>query len=699
MLAALGLAVNCPAAIIRVPQDRPTIIAGIAAAQEGDTVLVSGGVYQEHNLTITNGIAVLSGGGSGVITIDGQGDGGTRVFTVNSTSTNLATISGFSIINGNAYPTRLDGAGVHWIAGPLLISDCVFSNNYADGGVVGTTTSPQDPTKLKVVDCVFNNNNAENFAGVIGATVIRCLLYNNTGWNDACVLASCNSTNCTLYNNTGGVLSNPWTTGGLGGGIAVNCIVWGNSGYNGQQVDQTTPTTVTYSIVQAGYAGTGDLSSDPLFVDAAGGDLHLQTNSPAIHAGDPAILNADGSRSDMGAYGGDFTAQPASFLTNGLVAYYPFNGSANDASGNGHNGTVVGATLTTNRFGQPNGAYLFGGPAAYVTAPLNANVFSNDFTASVWFNASDIADGWPTLLYEQGVSPGLTPLGFGIAGLTCGCDSPGYLIADASLSGPSFNWFLDRKQQTPIGTYCQAVVTKAGTNAVLYLNSQVAVTGSVSSPITQTGDTLWIGRRPDEDVPGAYVFHGIIDDVRIYSRGLSAAEVQALYLYESTPPPPPPACTPHAATAAATVDNGFVVGATLTDGGCGYTNTPLVRVLGDGSGAQAVAVVSNGVVTAVSILAAGSGYTNTAIIVIEPPFIPQPAMRISVLLSGTLVTPVIELDLGNLSPYDSYQLEFRPGAGGTWTTLGSPFTPTASTDTQYVNTIGAIGFIRVKHVP
>ena len=57
---------------------------------------------------------------------------------------------------------------------------------------------------------------------------------------------------------------------------------------------------------------------------------------------------------------------------------------------------------------------------------------------------------------------------------------------------------------------------------------------------------------------------------------------------------------------AAVVVNGFVVGATITDGGYGYTNTPTVRIIGGGgSGAQAVAVVSNGVVTAVNVLDAG----------------------------------------------------------------------------------------------
>lgn len=297
------VATGSQAATIRVPQDQATIAAAIAAAQEGDSVLVSSGTYQEHNLTITKGIMVQSASGSSVTTIDGQQIGGTRVFTVNSASTNLAKISGFSIINGNASPTRLDGAGVHWIAGPLLISNCVFSNNYANGGIVGTTTTPQDPTKLKVVDCVFRNNSAENHPGVVGATVVRCLFYNNSAWNNPPALVSCNATNCTIYGNTGGVLGNPWTTGGISGGTAVNCIVWGNSGYNGQQVDQTTSTTVTYSIVQGGYAGSGNLTFDPLFVNAAAGNFNLLPTSPAIDTGDPTAPNdADGTRADMGAF-------------------------------------------------------------------------------------------------------------------------------------------------------------------------------------------------------------------------------------------------------------------------------------------------------------------------------------------------------------------------------------------------------------
>ena len=52
---------------------------------------------------------------------------------------------------------------------------------------------------------------------------------------------------------------------------------------------------------------------------------------------------------------------PSYVPTDGLVAYYPFNGNANDESGNGNHGTVNGATLTTDRDGNENSSYSFDG--------------------------------------------------------------------------------------------------------------------------------------------------------------------------------------------------------------------------------------------------------------------------------------------------------------------------------------------------
>jgi hypothetical protein len=149
---------------------------------------------------------------------------------------------------------------------------------------------------------------------------------------------------------------------------------------------------------------------------------------------------------------------------------------------------------------------------------------------------------------------------------------------------------------------------------------------------------------------------------------------------------------PAQAYATAQLDNRFVVGATVTSGGSGYTTIPTVSITGGGgSGAQAVAVLSNGVVFAVNVLDAGYGYTNAPTIGVTAP---PPATAL-----WPDVVQAMALDLGSLSPYDNYQLEFAPVLGGVWTNFGLPFTPSATTSTQYVNVRGNAGFFRASYVP
>jgi hypothetical protein len=66
-------------------------------------------------------------------------------------------------------------------------------------------------------------------------------------------------------------------------------------------------------------------------------------------------------------------------LPAGLVAYYPFNGNANDESGNGNHGSVYGATLTEDRFGVPDSAYSFDGQNNFIQIE---NI--NDFKLTSW---------------------------------------------------------------------------------------------------------------------------------------------------------------------------------------------------------------------------------------------------------------------------------------------------------------------------
>ena len=77
---------------------------------------------------------------------------------------------------------------------------------------------------------------------------------------------------------------------------------------------------------------------------------------------------------------------------NGLVAWYPFNGNANDESGNNNNGTVNGATLTNDRFGNNNSAYSF--QQNHIAIPLTELIFDMEIrTVSIWFKSKGAQNG------------------------------------------------------------------------------------------------------------------------------------------------------------------------------------------------------------------------------------------------------------------------------------------------------------------
>lgn len=83
----------------------------------------------------------------------------------------------------------------------------------------------------------------------------------------------------------------------------------------------------------------------------------------------------------------------------GLVAYYPFNGSANDESNNGNNGVVYGAVLTEDRFGNIDKAYSFNGRDNYIIVNSSSSLQpTKEMTVAVWLfplsYPTDAMDGW-----------------------------------------------------------------------------------------------------------------------------------------------------------------------------------------------------------------------------------------------------------------------------------------------------------------
>jgi hypothetical protein len=87
--------------------------------------------------------------------------------------------------------------------------------------------------------------------------------------------------------------------------------------------------------------------------------------------------------------------------TNGLVGYWPFNGNANDASVNGNNGVISGATSTTDRFGSINSAYNFNVTNSNIVIPNKSTQnFTSEFTISLWAKYDSSID--QSLFIRQG---------------------------------------------------------------------------------------------------------------------------------------------------------------------------------------------------------------------------------------------------------------------------------------------------------
>ncbi len=355
-----------------------------------------------------------------------------------------------------------------------------------------------------------------------------------------------------------------------------------------------------------------------------------------------------------------------SFLTNGLVAHYPLNGNANNVFGT-NNGTIVGATLTSNRQGHANSAYRFNGTSSRIefNAPPIAQVMN--WTLSAWIK--------PAALPQHGIAVNV--------GMDNGSSGDGFGFGfnnsstwEALLPATPGGWRSSGQVIGNTNAWYHVVMLRASGNLLFYINGNQSVD---AGPITYSVPTdFTIGGQNNN----LRYFNGLIDDVRIYNRALSANEVAQLYSYNEI-------CSPHAATATATLVNGFVVGATITDYGCGYTSAPPVSISGGGgSNATATATISGGMVTAINITAAGCCYTNPPRIVIgSPPFVPTLSIRVS------KVRVTQRLMVGR-----NYVLEATTDLVN-WTPTGPPFTAQSeSTDSEFdVDVTGR--YFRVSEVP
>ncbi|WP_455203199.1 choice-of-anchor Q domain-containing protein [Kaarinaea lacus] len=314
--------------------DYTSIQAGIDAAGVGNTVMVYYGTYNE--MITNNGRILKSWKGPSETIIDATGLGGSTV------TLSGGTIEGFTITGGDA----LYGGGINMRTGTVQNNVITGNNATYDGGglyvpgrnsvaVVQNNTFSDNTsgrygggiahgsyTSVTMSNNTFIGNNAIYGGGVfLGAystlTFVNNVLQANSANYGGGVFVSSYSRgqvmNSIITENTanygGGVGFGSYTGGqvinstivnnsdGIGvftysNPTIINTIIWGNSNF------QITRGTVTNSIIQGGYTGDGNLDADPLFVNAAGGDYHLLSASPAIDTGsDASTIN--GATSDF----------------------------------------------------------------------------------------------------------------------------------------------------------------------------------------------------------------------------------------------------------------------------------------------------------------------------------------------------------------------------------------------------------------
>lgn len=232
----------------------------------------------------------------------------------------------------------------------------------------------------------------------------------------------------------------------------------------------------------------------------------------------------------------DFVSGPMpypGFETNGLVAYYPFNGNANDETTNGNNGTVNGAILTPDRFGVSGKAMSFNGINQFIQAPHQSylNFPSGDFTMCYWASPNDINKY--QFFMGKDMGPGNNPKWIIMYGSAAPAP-PLSLGFSFHIGAPpsSGGWYAGSDTRLRSGVWQHVLVRKTSSQYDFFIDGAHVSTGPGLSTLPQNNTApLTIGTAEGS---GA-MLNGKLDDIRIYGRSLSDSEVQQLYAIESGP--------------------------------------------------------------------------------------------------------------------------------------------------------------------
>jgi hypothetical protein len=211
---------------------------------------------------------------------------------------------------------------------------------------------------------------------------------------------------------------------------------------------------------------------------------------------------------------------PSYVPSNGLVGWWPFNGNANDESGNGNNGTVNGATLTADRFGNNNGAYFFNGNGNYINlGNVTSLNFTSSFSMSCWISRQNLLNGNFARIIDKGIQ--------GLSGGYSFDITPSFLLRKSGFSGFEYSQSAISENQWVHVLY----VLDANTlNSKIYLDGVLETSTNITTLPTTTSTSFWIGGSSStNNLPPNYWFKGSIDDLAFWNRALTQQEITNLY--------------------------------------------------------------------------------------------------------------------------------------------------------------------------
>jgi predicted outer membrane repeat protein len=264
---------------------------GGAIYNTGSNLTLKDGTFN-NNTASSDGGAILSTGGTFNLT---QADFVQNRATAGLGGAVFLQTTGATITQADFLQNRsANGGAIYNNSNNVSVTNANFTLNIADGSnSVGGAIYNQDSNNLQVTNATFSRNNAVSAGGAIYH--VKTV---PAGQID--VITITNSSFSGNASGSGSAISGQGDFGNFGAtfpttisanAVIRNSIIWGNGGTALSNTFGTN--TVTNSIVQGGFAGTGNLNVDPLFVDAINDDLRLQSGSPAINAGSNASLPAD----------------------------------------------------------------------------------------------------------------------------------------------------------------------------------------------------------------------------------------------------------------------------------------------------------------------------------------------------------------------------------------------------------------------